>query len=326
MVRPCGARARIHVARAWRAAGVGCASKDAGARRMGRGSQLLGAPSGRAAEAISEHAASRQEGTPHVEPEAGSLRAASQGQQPDRRCATSRSRSSGCGNTSCAASTSSRCSMPKASLWLDMEDSPDAAYTQNQFERVTEVTAYVYSERDEMFTRARRYFPARGGRHAQGHLPLALTSSRGPHPDAGARAPGHLDPPRQGARHGLTASPAPGPGRAAACGGPRARRFRPAGRGGMLRGRAVRAEPPQQNASSPRDSAPIHPRDGSRRADWISPRCPGGASRRNRGPLWRPHPWPESTPASSRFLWRKGGKGLHGRLPRDRVGSLQRRR
>ena len=50
--------------------------------------------------------------------------------------------------------------VPKASLWLDMEDSPDAAYTQNQFERVTEVTAYVYSDRDEMFTRARRYFPA----------------------------------------------------------------------------------------------------------------------------------------------------------------------
>lgn len=49
---------------------------------------------------------------------------------------------------------------PRASLWLDMEDSPDAAYTQNQFERVTEVTAYVYSERDEMFTRARRYFAA----------------------------------------------------------------------------------------------------------------------------------------------------------------------
>ncbi len=47
---------------------------------------------------------------------------------------------------------------PKASLWLDMEDSPDAAYTQSQFERVTEVTAFVYSDRDEMFTRARRYF------------------------------------------------------------------------------------------------------------------------------------------------------------------------
>lgn len=50
--------------------------------------------------------------------------------------------------------------VPKASLWLDMEDSPDAAYSQEQYERVTEVTAYVYSDRDEMFTRARRYFPA----------------------------------------------------------------------------------------------------------------------------------------------------------------------
>jgi hypothetical protein len=50
--------------------------------------------------------------------------------------------------------------IPRASLWLDMEDSPDAAYSQDQYERVTEVTAYVYSDRDEMFTRARRYFPA----------------------------------------------------------------------------------------------------------------------------------------------------------------------
>ncbi|HEV2104349.1 MAG TPA: hypothetical protein VGU27_01375 [Candidatus Eisenbacteria bacterium] len=49
---------------------------------------------------------------------------------------------------------------PCASLWLDMEDSPDAAYSQDQYERVTEVTAYVYSDRDEMFTRARRYFPS----------------------------------------------------------------------------------------------------------------------------------------------------------------------
>ena len=47
---------------------------------------------------------------------------------------------------------------PRASLWLDMEDSPEAAYGESQFERVTEVTAFVYSERDEMFTRARRYF------------------------------------------------------------------------------------------------------------------------------------------------------------------------
>jgi hypothetical protein len=47
---------------------------------------------------------------------------------------------------------------PRASLWLDMEDSPESAYGEAQFERVTEVTAFVYSERDGMFTRARRYF------------------------------------------------------------------------------------------------------------------------------------------------------------------------
>ena len=46
----------------------------------------------------------------------------------------------------------------RASLWLDMEDSPEAAYTENEFERVTEVSAFVYSGRDEMFTRACRYF------------------------------------------------------------------------------------------------------------------------------------------------------------------------
>jgi hypothetical protein len=46
----------------------------------------------------------------------------------------------------------------RASLWLDMEDSPETAYSDTQYERVTEVTAFVYSERDEMFTRARRYF------------------------------------------------------------------------------------------------------------------------------------------------------------------------
>ena len=49
---------------------------------------------------------------------------------------------------------------PRASLWLDMEDSPEAAYSQSQYDRVTEVSAYVYSERDDMFTRARRYFPS----------------------------------------------------------------------------------------------------------------------------------------------------------------------
>jgi hypothetical protein len=44
------------------------------------------------------------------------------------------------------------------SLWLDMEDSPEAAYDENQYERVTEVTAFVYSGRDDMFTKAHRYF------------------------------------------------------------------------------------------------------------------------------------------------------------------------
>ena len=46
----------------------------------------------------------------------------------------------------------------RASLWLDLEDSPGSAYGDTQFERVTEVTAFVYSNRDGMFTRARRYF------------------------------------------------------------------------------------------------------------------------------------------------------------------------
>jgi hypothetical protein len=48
---------------------------------------------------------------------------------------------------------------PRASLWLDMEDSPEAAYSENQFERVTEVTVFVYSGRDDMFARVCRYFP-----------------------------------------------------------------------------------------------------------------------------------------------------------------------
>lgn len=49
---------------------------------------------------------------------------------------------------------------PSASLWLDMEDSPESAYSETQFERVTEVTAFVYSGRDDMFTRCCRYFPS----------------------------------------------------------------------------------------------------------------------------------------------------------------------
>lgn len=48
----------------------------------------------------------------------------------------------------------------RASLWLDMEDAPEAAYGESQFERVTELTAFVYSPRDDMFTRVCRYFPS----------------------------------------------------------------------------------------------------------------------------------------------------------------------
>jgi hypothetical protein len=48
----------------------------------------------------------------------------------------------------------------RASLWLDMEDAPEAAYGENQYDRVTEVTAFVYSARDDMFTRVCRYFPS----------------------------------------------------------------------------------------------------------------------------------------------------------------------
>jgi len=46
-----------------------------------------------------------------------------------------------------------------------MEDSPEAAYNQNQYDRVTEVTAFVYSQRDDMFTRARRYFHSEEAEH-----------------------------------------------------------------------------------------------------------------------------------------------------------------
>src|SRR5437773_4173764 len=42
---------------------------------------------------------------------------------------------------------------PRAPLWLAMEDPLEAAHRETQNERVTEVTACVYSGRDEMSTR-----------------------------------------------------------------------------------------------------------------------------------------------------------------------------
>ena len=46
-----------------------------------------------------------------------------------------------------------------ASLWIDVNESPEAAYGENQYERVTEVELLRYSDRDGMFSRVNRYFP-----------------------------------------------------------------------------------------------------------------------------------------------------------------------
>ena len=46
-----------------------------------------------------------------------------------------------------------------ASLWIDVDESPEVAYGENQYERVTEVTLLRYSEQDGMFSRVNRYFP-----------------------------------------------------------------------------------------------------------------------------------------------------------------------
>ena len=48
----------------------------------------------------------------------------------------------------------------RASLWLDAEDAPESAYEVHQFDRVTEVSLFVYSDRDDMFTRVCRYLPS----------------------------------------------------------------------------------------------------------------------------------------------------------------------
>lgn len=46
-----------------------------------------------------------------------------------------------------------------ASLWIDVDETPEAAYGENQYERVTEVELLRYSESDGMFSRVSRYFP-----------------------------------------------------------------------------------------------------------------------------------------------------------------------
>ena len=46
-----------------------------------------------------------------------------------------------------------------SSLWIDVDENPDAAYGENKYERVTELTLLRYSAKDGMFDRVNRYFP-----------------------------------------------------------------------------------------------------------------------------------------------------------------------
>ena len=46
-----------------------------------------------------------------------------------------------------------------ASLWIDVDENPEVAYGENQYERVTEVTLLRYSEADGMFSKVNSYFP-----------------------------------------------------------------------------------------------------------------------------------------------------------------------
>ncbi len=56
---------------------------------------------------------------------------------------------------------------PQASLWVDVEESPELAYSEEQYERVTELTLFIFSERDGMFGKVSRYFPAESYEHVK---------------------------------------------------------------------------------------------------------------------------------------------------------------
>jgi len=47
----------------------------------------------------------------------------------------------------------------QASLWVDVEEKPEAAYAETHYDRVLEVCLLFYSKKDGMFDRVRRYFP-----------------------------------------------------------------------------------------------------------------------------------------------------------------------
>jgi hypothetical protein len=74
---------------------------------------------------------------------------------------------------------------PRASLWLDMEDSPEAAYSTAEYEPVTEVTTFVYSGRDDLFTKTCRYFPT-------ARCPELKAIFLGHHRDADRHQPSHV--------------------------------------------------------------------------------------------------------------------------------------
>ena len=108
---------------------------------------------------------------------------------------------------------------PRASLWLDMEDSPEAAYQDHAYERVTEVTAYVYSGRDDMFTPGAPLLRDRRVRAAQIDLPRALHREGARIQTRVRERPGiwlHRDP-ETGPRlsHAVTPPALPGPRRPA---------------------------------------------------------------------------------------------------------------
>jgi hypothetical protein len=57
---------------------------------------------------------------------------------------------------------------PQASLWVDIDESPELAYSEEQYEEVTELTLFIFSERDGMFGKVSRYFPAKSYEQVKG--------------------------------------------------------------------------------------------------------------------------------------------------------------
>jgi hypothetical protein len=50
----------------------------------------------------------------------------------------------------------------QASLWMDVEEKPEAAYSETHYDRVVEITLMFYSDKEGMFDRVRRFLPLEG--------------------------------------------------------------------------------------------------------------------------------------------------------------------